>query len=130
MRDEFLLDASALYPILNYIDKIDVAKIYIIPLAFYEVGNTIWKEYYLHKKIKDPITLSALFQKFMSKLKLLDSPPAEEVMKVAIEKELTFYDAAYVYSAASHGLILVSEDKELIKKANALSLKDFISKLS
>ncbi|QIW24721.1 PIN domain nuclease [Sulfolobus sp. S-194] len=106
MRDEFLLDASALYPILSYIDKIDVTKIYVIPLTFYKVGNAIWKEYYL--KNKDPITLCALFQKFMSKLKLLDNPPAEEIMRVTSEKELTFYDATYVYSAESYGLFLVS----------------------
>ena len=126
MKGEVLLDASALYPILNYLDKVDVSKIYILPLTFYEVGNAIWKEYYIHKKVKDPITLVTLFQNFMSRLKVLDNPPADKVMKVAIEKGLTFYDAAYVYSAESHGLILVSEDRELIKKANAVSLKDFL----
>jgi len=37
MKGEFLLDSSALYPLLNYVDKVDVSKIYILSLTFYEV---------------------------------------------------------------------------------------------
>jgi len=46
-------------------------------------------------------------------------------MKVAVDKGLTFYDASYVYSAEAKAY-LVSEDKEIIKKANAVPLKEFI----
>ena len=46
-------------------------------------------------------------------------------MKVAVDKGLTFYDASYFYSAKAKAY-LVSEDKELIKKANAIPLKEFI----
>jgi Predicted nucleic acid-binding protein, contains PIN domain len=126
MKGEFLLDSSALYPLLNYVDKVDVSKIHVLPLTFYEVGNAIWKEFYIHKRIKDPFTLSLLFQKFLHKLKVLSDPPADEVMRVAVDKGLTFYDASYVYSAEANDLTLVSEDKELIKKANAVPLKEFI----
>ncbi|BDC17482.1 hypothetical protein HS5_03720 [Acidianus sp. HS-5] len=62
----------------------------------------------------------------MEKLKVLSNPPANEVMKVAVNMGLTFYDASYVYSAKVNNLTLVSEDKDLIKKANAISFKDFI----
>jgi predicted nucleic acid-binding protein len=79
-----------------------------------------------YKKVKDPITLAKLFHKFMKKLNLVEDPPLDEVMKIAIEKGLTYYDASYVYVKESLGLILVSNDKELIKKCNAISLKDFI----
>jgi len=38
MKDkEFLFDASALYSLLDYVDKIDVRKIHILTLTFYEV---------------------------------------------------------------------------------------------
>ncbi|BCU66785.1 PIN domain nuclease [Sulfolobales archaeon HS-7] len=120
------MDTSALYPILNYVDKIDVNNVYILTLTFYEVGNVIWKEYYMHKRIKDPVSVAKLFQKFMRELKVLEDPPLEEVMKVASERGLTFYDAAYVYSAESKGLVLVSEDRELIRKANAIPLKEIM----
>jgi len=74
MKGEFLLDSSALYPLLNYVDKVDVSKIHVLSLTFYEVGNAIWKEFYIHKRIKDPFTLSLLFQKFLHKLKVLSDP--------------------------------------------------------
>ena len=47
-------------------------------------------------------------------------------MKVAVDKGLTFYDASYVYSAEANNLAIVSEDKKLIKKANAVPQKEFI----
>ncbi len=64
----------------------------------------------------------------MKELRVLEGPPLDEVMKVASEKGLTFYDASYVCSAESNGLILVSEDKELIKRAKAIPLKDILNR--
>jgi predicted nucleic acid-binding protein len=127
MKDKkFLFDASALYSLLDYVDKVDVRKIHILTLTFYEVGNVIWKEYYLHKKVKNPINLAVLFNKFMRKLNIVEDLPMDGVMKIATEKGLTYYDASYSHVAESLGLVLVSNDKELIRKANAISLKDFI----
>ncbi|MDT7892602.1 MAG: type II toxin-antitoxin system VapC family toxin [Thermoproteota archaeon] len=127
MKDkEFLFDASALYSLIDYVDKVDLRKIHILTLTFYEVGNVIWKEYYLHKKVKNPITLAVLFNKFMRKLNVVEDPPMDGVMKIAAEKGLTYYDASYAHVAESLGLILVSNDKELIRKTNAISLKDFM----
>lgn len=122
----FLFDASALYPLLDYIDKIDVKKIYVLTLTFYEVGNAIWKEYYIHKKVKDPITLSMLFNDLLRRFNVVEDPPLDKVMKVAIDKGLTYYDASYVYVAESLGLTLVSNDRELIRKANAITLEELI----
>jgi|ECHhosMinimDraft_1075155.scaffolds.fasta_scaffold00110_18 predicted nucleic acid-binding protein len=49
MKDkEFLFDASALHSLLDYVDKVDVKKVHILALTFYEVGNVIWK-YYIKK---------------------------------------------------------------------------------
>lgn len=130
MKDrEFLFDASALYSLLDYVDKVDIKKIHILTLTFYEVGNVIWKEYYIHKKVKDPITLSRLFYELMRRFNVVENPPLEGVMKIAIERGLTYYDASYAYVAESLGLILVSNDKELIRKANAISLKDLIKSM-
>ncbi len=49
----FLFDASALYSLMDYVDRVDFKKSYVLTLTFYEVGNAIWKSHYLHKKIKD-----------------------------------------------------------------------------
>jgi Predicted nucleic acid-binding protein, contains PIN domain len=130
MKDKgFLFDASALYPLLNYVDKIDPSKIHVLSLTFYEVGNAIWKEHYLRKKVKDPIALAMFFHKFLRKFNVIEDPPLEEVMKTAVEGGLTYYDASYLYSATSLGLILVSNDKDLIGKKNTISLEDFIKSI-
>ncbi|EHP70424.1 putative nucleic acid-binding protein, contains PIN domain [Metallosphaera yellowstonensis MK1] len=130
MKDKrFLFDASALYPLLNYVDKIDPSKIHVLSLTFYEVGNAIWKEHYLRKKVKDPIALAMFFHKFLRKFNVIEDPPLEEVIKTAVKGGLTYYDASYLYAATSLGLILVSNDKDLIGKKNTISLEDFIKSI-
>ena len=126
MSYEYLIDASAVYPLLRYVEDVDLERVYVLRLTFYEVGNAIWKEFYLHKRVKDPVTLAELFREFLSRLKVIEDPPMEEVMKVAVDRGLTFYDASYVCAAESRGLLLVSEDADLRKKGNAISLKEFL----
>ncbi len=38
----------------------------------------------------------------------------EGIMEVALRKRLTFYDAAYVYTAALYNYTLVTEDGDLL----------------
>ncbi len=123
---EFLFDASALYSLMDYVDRIDFKKSHILTLTFYEVGNAIWKSHYLQKKVKDPVTLAILFHRLMRKFNVIDDPPLEGVMRVAVERGLTYYDASYAYVAGSFGLTLVSKDRDLIEKAGATSLEDFV----
>ena len=125
----YLLDASVVYPLLDYVDKVDVRKIYILDLTFYEVGSVIWKDYRIHKKIKDPFTLAKLFHELLRKFNVLRDLPMQEVMRIAVEKDLTYYDASYVFAAVSKGLTLVSNDKDLLEKGGAMSFKEFIKKL-
>jgi predicted nucleic acid-binding protein len=125
----YLLDASVIYPLLDYIDKVDVKKVYILDLTFYEVGNAIWKDYRIHKKIKDPFTLAKLFYELLGKFNVLRDPPMQEVIRVAVEKDLTYYDASYVFAAINKGLTLVSNDKDLLEKGSAISFKEFIKML-
>jgi|BEDMetMinimDraft_1075159.scaffolds.fasta_scaffold00472_3 predicted nucleic acid-binding protein len=126
MKDRgYLLDASALYPLLDYADRVDPKEVHILSLTFYEVGNAIWKEYRF-RRVKDPLTLSAYLEKFMRKLDVVEDPPLEEVMRVALERGFTYYDASYVYVAESSGFVLVSNDGDLIERGNAVSLKDFV----
>jgi len=125
----YLLDASVIYPLLDYIDKVDVKKVYILDLTFYEVGNAIWKDYRIHKKIKDPFILAKLFHELLKKFNVLRDLPMQEVIRVAVERGLTYYDASYVFAAISRSLTLVSNDKDLLEKGSAISFKEFIKKL-
>jgi len=133
MKDNnFLFDASALYKLLtvykDYTDKIAYNYIYILDLTFYEIGNAIWKDYYIFKRINNLIETSEVIYEILKELNVIENLSFIEIIKIAIEKNLTYYDASYVYASKNFGLILVSEDKDLIEKGNAISVKEFIEK--
>jgi predicted nucleic acid-binding protein len=135
MKDNnFLFDASALYKLLtvykDYTDKIDYNYIYILDLTFYEIGNAIWKDYYLLKRITNFTETSEVIYEILKELNVIENLSLSfiEIIKIAIEKNLTYYDASYVYASKNFGSILVSEDKDLIEKGNAISVKEFIEK--
>ena len=129
---EYLVDASALYPlilklreeILSYADKLAV-----LDLTVYEVGNVLWKEH-KKRKIRDLGSSVALFQEALAPLNRLTVDNLEEVLKVAVERNLTFYDASYVHVAEKSDLKLVTEDEEILEKcSNAVNLEKFSKSL-
>ena len=75
--------------------------------------------------------------KILEVIKLENIKSAEEfkeVMKLAAQLDLTFYDASYLYLAKKIGMPLVTEDKELLEKAKnasvkALKVDDFLKTL-
>jgi len=125
MKDSYLLDSSAIYPLLDHMENVDLEKIHILRLTFYEVGNIIWKEHYLFKRIKDVEKTSRLFHKLLSSLKILEDPPMDEVMKIAVSRGLSFYDACYVAAAEKQGLTLVSNDAKILEHSSAISFNDY-----
>ncbi|WP_062111153.1 hypothetical protein [Sulfolobus acidocaldarius] len=64
----------------------------------------------------------------MGEFNIIDDPPLDEVIGIAISKGITYYDASYVYVSAKEKLILVSNDKELISKGNTISFNEFMEK--
>ena len=63
-------------------------------------------------------------------LKMLDNPPLEKVLEVAVERDLTFYDASYAYVAETLGLSLVTRDRELLRKSPAsIDVDTFLARL-
>ncbi|AAY81188.1 type II toxin-antitoxin system VapC family toxin [Sulfolobus acidocaldarius] len=128
MRGKFLFDASAIYPLIKFVDKVDLKNIYILHLTLYEVGNAIWKDAFLHGRIKNAKEVALLFQQLMGEFNIIDDPPLDEVIGIAISKGITYYDASYVYVSAKEKLILVSNDKELISKGNTISFNEFMEK--
>ncbi|MFZ8855730.1 MAG: type II toxin-antitoxin system VapC family toxin [Candidatus Nanopusillus sp.] len=135
MKDNnFLFDTSALYKLLtvykDYTNKIDYNYIYILDFTFYEIGNAIWKDYHKFKRINNPTETSEVIYGILKELNVIKNSYLSfiEIIKIAIEKNLTYYDASYVYASKNFGLILVSEDEDLIEKDNAISVKEFIEK--
>jgi len=99
-----------------------------IVLAFFEVGNFIWKERSLKKHIslEESLKLVKAFAAVLGAMNVI--PPdieddMEGIYDIATRTGLTFYDAAYVYVAKKDGFTLVTEDAELAEKAAQLGVR-------
>ena len=130
MNVEYLLDASALYGLVaHYRTWVGHReKLAILHLTVYEVGNALWKE---TRAGRLPWREAAgALSRVLSSLKVLDDPPLEKVLEVAVERDLTFYDASYAYVAETLGLSLVTQDRELLKKSPAaIDVDTFLARL-
>ncbi len=124
----FLLDASVLIPLLlNYGEKLlgitGEISLYLMDLTIYEVGDSLWKLVFLLKVIslKDAIEIIEVLEDLVKKRFIravhfteLNLP---KIVKLAIAEGLTFYDSSYIAAAEKLSSTLVTEDKELRKKA-------------
>ena len=130
MNVEYLLDASALYGLVAHYHRWvgHREKLAILHLTVYEVGNALWKE---ARAGRLPWREAAgALSRMLSSLKMLDNPPIEKVLEVAVERDLTFYDASYAYVAETLGLSLVTQDRELLKKSSAaIDVDTFLARL-
>jgi len=108
---EYVLDSSAIYSlIINLEDKvIDVFKESLTSsLAFYEIGNILWK-----KKRED---LTDMFIKILKFVDAEDVKLNKEIVSLSINENLTYYDATFLYLSKKYGIKLVSDDKDLLRK--------------
>jgi len=102
-------------------------------LAYYEVGNALWKECSLAKRL----TVNEAIEVLKFVFPLLDLmeivPIKDEVLSVktlsnATKLNITYYDAAYLTVAQETGGILVSDDKKLIMVSKSIGVKTSSSK--
>jgi len=122
----FLLDASVLVPLLlDYGEKlldIDKVSLCTTDLTIYEIGNSLWKLASLLKTIslEDAIEIIEVLKDFVER-KLIVVRFSEldlgGTIKLAVNKELTFYDSAYIIATENLEATLVTEDEELREKA-------------
>ncbi len=115
MKDK-ILDANAIYSLIN-LEKYSLFKnASTLDLARYELGNAILKEALFTKSITldEAIALMDVINSVLNKLNILSIKGFElEVLKFAYEKNLTFYDASYLYIAIKNNMQLITEDKKL-----------------
>ncbi len=115
-----LLDASAIVNLFQsnrFSVLLDGAT---IPLARYEIGNIIWKNYKIRNRIskkeaKDSGTV--LFELIDSMEQIVPSPAS--TLTLSLEEGLTFYDSSYLVSAIETGYELVTDDIKLQKIARS-----------
>ena len=124
MKCKYLIDTSALYPLLISGEAFNAEECAVSSLTEYEVGNVLWREYQ-QKKLKDPARIAAIFSEALAPLRKLEIDSLANVLAVAIERHLTFYDASYAYLAEKENLKLVTQDTDLLKKCKAaISIKE------
>jgi predicted nucleic acid-binding protein len=129
---KYLFDSSAIFRAIKE-NKIDVlVGNYTLELARFELGNIVWKDYFLQAKISKE-EAKMILKAIKHTLTLMEVIPIEgneeEILESAIQLKTTFYDASYVQMSRIKELQLITEDLHLIKKAiptiKASALNDF-----
>lgn len=114
-RCKYLIDTSALYPILVSGIPFNADECAVSSLTEYEIGNVLWKENQ-QKKLKNPKRIATIFSEAIRPLQKIEIDSIADVLAIAIERNLTFYDASYAQIAEKQNLKLVTQDTDLLKK--------------
>jgi predicted nucleic acid-binding protein len=118
MKCKYLIDTTALYPLLISGQAFNTEECAVSSITQYEVGNVLWRENQ-QKKLKDPTRVAEIFSEALNSLIKLEIDSLANVLAVAIDRHLTFYDASYAYLAEKENLRLVTQDSDLLKKCKA-----------
>ena len=124
-----IFDASSIYALVRARRLSLLADGKTLDLAFYELGNALWKEVTVFKSMSLDSSLK-LLSTMLRILNLMDRVStaelkAEEILKLATHSGLTFYDSSYLYAAMSLGEELVTEDARLRRSADKLGVKAY-----
>jgi len=102
-------------------------------LAYYEVGNLVWKECFVLKNIipqEARNLLKAIFALIgeMDVVMLEDEENGGAILDMAGKRNITYYDAAYLTQAKRSNKMLVTDDEKLAKVAEMEGVKPLSSK--
>ncbi|ARM75425.1 type II toxin-antitoxin system VapC family toxin [Acidianus manzaensis] len=113
----YVIDSSSIYKAIIEKKANVLGGNYTISLAKFELGNIIWKEVFLRKKIlqNEGISLLNLIVNILDTM-CFKQVNIIEAEKLAILKGITFYDASYLWLAKELNIPLVSEDEKLKNK--------------
>jgi predicted nucleic acid-binding protein len=136
MKRSLLFDASSIFTLVRELrgkapDKLLEGS--TISLAYYELGNALWRECFLLKRIRQEEAeklLRAMFAilQAMDVVLLENEDEGNAVLCRACEYSLTFYDSAYVAEAYKSQKILVTDDEKLAKAAKSAGVETLTSK--
>lgn len=118
----YLFDSSTIFKAIKENAVEVLAGNPTLDLARYELGNILWKEYTLHKRINRE-ELKKLVKLIKNVLDLMETLTItceeEEILNISDRLKITFYDASYVYHAKTKRIPLATEDAGLTDKAKA-----------
>ena len=131
-----LFDASSIFTLVKEFRGEAAEKLAegsTISLAYYELGNAIWRECFLLKNISREEAEKLLRAMFgiveaMDIVLLEDEAGGSAVLDKACEFNITYYDSVYVSEAIKSKKILVTDDKKLAKVAQNAGVKTLTGK--
>ena len=101
-----------------------------ISLAYYELGNALWREAHLLKRISIEEAKKSLSLMYAMLLRMqVEEVDSEgiEILQTAHKCNLTFYDSSYLVEAKKTSKILVTDDNKLAKAAEPLGVQTLSS---
>ncbi len=106
--------------------KLEKLQGFTTPLAVYEIGNAVWKQVYQRKAISPEEGMKVLeaLLEVAKDLEKVEAKSGMDVLRLAVERGLTFYDTAYLQPAIERGFPLVTDDEKLYSVA-----KDYVKVL-
>ena len=131
----FVFDAGSILLLSRELgrDVIDVVRGQLTAsLAFYEIGNVLWKECCLLKRLDMAEATGTLgfinaLMKVMKVLNVEGSGLGSSVLANAVRLRITFYDSAYLTLAEKFKAVLVTDDKGLAKTSRKIGIKTLTS---
>jgi predicted nucleic acid-binding protein len=135
-KPSLLFDASSILTLVRELrgDALDkLLEGSTISLVYYELGNALWRECFLLKRISREeaenllSTLYAILQEMEVTL-LEKEDEGNAVLDTACKFNITFYDSAYVAEAHKSKKTLVTDDKKLAKAAENAGVKTLTSR--
>ncbi len=129
---KYLFDASAIFKAIKE-NKIDLLTgNYTLELARYELGNIVWKDYFLQAKIskEQAKMIVKTIKHTLTIMEVLQiANDEEEILETATQLKITFYDASYAYIAKAKELLLITEDLRLMKKITPIIKASLLSEI-
>lgn len=132
----YVFDASSILALTRRLEGkvIEIVKGNLTaPLILYEVGNAIWKECNLLKRLNMAEATKTLrfLTSLLKDMEVLDAKDPNltiEAFSNAVGLGITYYDSVYLTIAERVGGILVTDDDELSKAAKKKGIETLNSK--
>ncbi len=135
-KPSLLFDASSILTLVRELRRDAADKLAdgaTISLAYYEVGNALWRECFLLKRIsrgEAEVLLKDIYEIMgqMTVASLQSENEGNAVLDIACKFNLSFYDSAYLAEADKSKSTLVTDDKKLAAMAQKAGVKTLTSR--
>ena len=134
IKQRLLFDANAIYRLIRECPEKAMDTLMestTISLAYYELGNALWREAHLLKRISIEEAEKSLSLMYAILMRMhaeeVDCDQGTQILQTAHKCNLTFYDSAYLAEAKKNSKILVTDDTKLAKAAETLGVETLSS---